>query len=39
MSNNEYTIADVLMNIHDNECVFLKTDTMEIVKPLDYLKK
>lgn len=33
------TIADVLMNIHDRDCVFLKTDTMEIVNPWDYLNK
>ena len=35
----KYTIADILMDIHDMECVFLKTDTMEIVNPWDYLKK
>ena len=35
----KYTIADILMHIHDMECVFLKTDTMEIVNPWDYLKK
>lgn len=33
------TIADILMDIHYTECVFLKTDTMEIVNPWDYLKK
>ena len=33
------TIADILMDIHYMECVFLKTDTMEIVNPWDYLKK
>lgn len=33
------TIADVLMDIHEREVVFLKTDTMEIVNPMDYLKK
>ncbi len=33
------TIADILMNIHDGECIFLKTDTLEIVNPMDYLKK
>ena len=39
MSNKEqYTIADVLMDIHDRECLFLKTDTMEIVNPWDYIK-
>ena len=32
------TIADILMNIHDRECLFLKTDTMEIVNPIDYIK-
>lgn len=35
----KYTIADILMDIHDMECVFLKTDTMEIVEPWDYIKK
>lgn len=35
----KYTIADILMHIHDMECAFLKTDTMEIVNPWDYLKK
>ena len=35
----QYTIADVIMHIHDRECVFLKTDTMEIVNPMDYLSK
>lgn len=33
------TIADVLMNIHDRQCLFLKTDTMEIVNPMDFLEK
>lgn len=32
------TMSDILMNMHDMECVFLKTDTMEIVEPMDYLK-
>lgn len=31
------TIADIIMNIHDNECMFLKTDIMQIVNPFDYL--
>ena len=35
----ECTIADVLMDIHENECLFLKTDIMEIVDPFDYIKK
>lgn len=35
----KYTIADVLMYIHDRECLFLKTDIMEIVEPIDYLLK
>ena len=38
-SKKQYTIADVLMDIHDRECIFLKMDTMEIVNPWDYLKK
>ena len=33
------TVADVLMDIHFNECVFIKIDTMEIVNPMDYLEK
>ena len=39
METDTCTIADVLMEIHDRQCVFLKTDTMEIVNPMDYLKK
>ena len=39
MEKTECTIADVLMDIHDNQCLFLKTDTMEIVNPFDYLKE
>lgn len=39
MEKIECTIADVLMDIHDNECLFLKTDTMELVNPFDYLKE
>lgn len=35
----QYTIIDVLMNIHERECLFLKTDTMELVNPIDYIKK
>lgn len=38
MKKTIYTIADILMNTHDLECFFLKTDTMEIVNPIDYLK-
>ena len=38
MKKTIYTIADILMNKHDLECFFLKTDTMEIVNPIDYLK-
>ena len=38
METDTCTIADVLMEIHDKQCIFLKTDTMEIVKPMDYLK-
>ncbi len=39
MEKIECTIADVLMDIHDNQCLFFKTDTMEIVNPFDYLKE
>lgn len=35
-SKKQYTIADVIMDIHDRECIFLKMDTMEIVNPWDY---
>ena len=35
-SKKQYTIADVLMDIPDRECIFLKMDTMEIVNPWDY---
>ena len=38
-SKKQYTIADVLMDIPDRECILLKMDTMEIVNPWDYLKK
>ena len=39
MKEKKYTIVDVLMDIHQNDCLFLKTDTMELVNPMDYLKK
>ena len=39
MEKVKCTIADILMDIHDRECVFLKTDTLEIVNPWDYLKE
>ena len=39
MNNTQtYTIADILMQTHEGQCFFLKTDTMEIVNPFDYLK-
>lgn len=39
MNNTQiYTITDILMQIHEGQCFFLKTDTMEIVDPWDYLK-
>ena len=39
MEKEKCTIADILINMHDNQCVFLKTDTMEIVDPMEYLEK
>ena len=39
MEKDKYTIIDALMDIHYGECVFLKTDTMELVNPMDYLRK
>ncbi len=39
MDKVECTVADVLMDIHDRQGVFLKADAMEIVSPMDYLKK
>lgn len=33
------TVIDILRQTHESEIYFLKTDTMEIVKPFDYLKK
>ncbi len=39
MEKVKCTIADVLMEIHYRECIFLKTDTLEIVNLMDYFKK
>jgi hypothetical protein len=36
---NKYTIAEILMNMHEGRVLFLKTDTMEILySPFEYLK-
>ena len=40
MSNKiQCSVTDIIMDIHDGECLFLKTDTMEIVNPWDYFEK
>lgn len=39
MEKETCKLSDILMNMHDGQCIFLKIDTLEIVDPIDYYKK